>query len=558
MTMRPFKIHTLAFTACTAAALALTPLAAHADEREDLEKLRATLLSLIDTLVKSGILPRDRADGMMRDAQRRATEQLAQLPPPEVGADGKKIVRVPYVPEAVRVQMREQIKAEVLAQTRPESSGDAAVASGGSRIKIEGDLRLRAESISPASDNTLARDYSVGNPDVTRAPDIWANTAANTREGQERTRLRARLGMEVAAADELKAGITVSTGSSSGSPTSTNQTMATGASSSPGFFNKYSLVVDRAFLRYQPASWLTLNGGRFANPYVATDLVWADDLNFEGFAASAKLPAWSGASTFLTAGWFPLAFTAPGQTAHRDLLAVQAGAEWQFGLKDNRLKIAGALYSYSNIEGIKESTNDKNSVPGYVTRSEYGSGYRQRGNTLFRINTNPSYDSATNWGLASSFRELNLTAVADIAQFDPVHIVLTGDFVYNLGFDRDEIERRTGLRVADGSAYGYLLRLQAGAASIKRFGDWNVSLAYRRLGSDAVLDAFTNSDFGLGGTNNKGFILGANYGIAKNAWLGARWLSAQNLDSAVPLVRSGSKSTKLSVDTLQLDLNARF
>jgi hypothetical protein len=67
------------------------------------------------------------------------------------------------------------------------------------------------------------------------------------------------------------------------------------------------------------------------------------------------------------------------------------------------------------------------------------------------------------------------------------------------------------------------------------------------LERDAVLDAFTDSDFNLGGTNAKGFVLGGSYGVEKNAWLTARWFSANEIDGP-----------PLSIDTLFLDLNVRF
>jgi hypothetical protein len=72
-----------------------------------------------------------------------------------------------------------------------------------------------------------------------------------------------------------------------------------------------------------------------------------------------------------------------------------------------------------------------------------------------------------------------------------------------------------------------------------------------------VLDAFTSSDFGLGGTNNKGYIVGANVGVARNTWLNARWMSSDQIDSATPAQPSAAKS-KFSVDLLQIDLNTRF
>jgi hypothetical protein len=93
---------------------------------------------------------------------------------------------------------------------------------------------------------------------------------------------------------------------------------------------------------------------------------------------------------------------------------------------------------------------------------------------------------------------------------------------------------------------------------VAKAGDWNAYLGYRYLGSDAVLDAFTSSDFGLGGTNNKGYIVGANIGVARNTWLNARWMSSDQIDSATPAQPSTAAKSKFSVDLLQIDLNTRF
>jgi hypothetical protein len=94
---------------------------------------------------------------------------------------------------------------------------------------------------------------------------------------------------------------------------------------------------------------------------------------------------------------------------------------------------------------------------------------------------------------------------------------------------------------------GYQIGLQVGYPKILTFGDWNVFLNYKYLEADAVLDAFTDSDFHLGGTNAKGWILGGRLGIYKNVWLVARWLTADEI-SGPPL----------AIDVFQLDLNAVY
>jgi hypothetical protein len=129
---------------------------------------------------------------------------------------------------------------------------------------------------------------------------------------------------------------------------------------------------------------------------------------------------------------------------------------------------------------------------------------------------------------------------------NPVHVVMVGDYVKNVGFSRSKTLARTGVD-EDLQTTGYMARLAVGMPTMLLKNDWQVSVAYRYLEADAVLDAFTDSDFHLGGTNNKGFILGAQYGLGKNTWLSARWLSSNEI-SGLPL----------AIDVLQLYFNAKF
>ena len=86
-----------------------------------------------------------------------------------------------------------------------------------------------------------------------------------------------------------------------------------------------------------------------------------------------------------------------------------------------------------------------------------------------------------------------------------------------------------------------------GRPALEKFGDWSVSLGYRYVESDAVVDAFTDSDFGGGGTNVKGFTLGGTMAITPDVRAAIRWMSSDEI--AGPPLKS---------DILQLDLNARF
>jgi hypothetical protein len=151
-----------------------------------------------------------------------------------------------------------------------------------------------------------------------------------------------------------------------------------------------------------------------------------------------------------------------------------------------------------------------------------------------------------------------LTAALELVDVGPLPLTLTGDYIRNLGFDRKAIAIRSGQSIVDGSDHGYLVGLQLGKRVIANRGDWSTSVAYRYLGSDATLDAFADSDFGIGGTNNKGTVLTMNYGLDRNVWFSARWLSSDLIDPIIPSTTLTHRTSKFSVDVLHFDLNARF
>jgi hypothetical protein len=126
--------------------------------------------------------------------------------------------------------------------------------------------------------------------------------------------------------------------------------------------------------------------------------------------------------------------------------------------------------------------------------------------------------------------------------WDPIHVVLSGDYVKNVGFKY----RDAGYRLPERS-YGYQVGLSVGHQDIKKLGDWRVYSYYRYLGADAVIDAFTDPGFHLGGTNAKGWVLGGQLGLAKNLWLSAKWATTNEIEAA-----------PMAIDSFFLDFNVRF
>ena len=118
---------------------------------------------------------------------------------------------------------------------------------------------------------------------------------------------------------------------------------------------------------------------------------------------------------------------------------------------------------------------------------------------------------------------------------------------YSISNEYRDIFVNGGGQSSKGETNAFQVRADLGWPKVDAFGKWSVFTYYKYLERDAVLDAFTDSDFHLGGTNVKGWTVGGNYGLVKNVWLTGRWLTGN--------VISGPQ---YGVDVMQLDLNTRF
>jgi len=89
--------------------------------------------------------------------------------------------------------------------------------------------------------------------------------------------------------------------------------------------------------------------------------------------------------------------------------------------------------------------------------------------------------------------------------------------------------------------------------------NWQAWLGYRYAQRDSTVDAFTDQDFHLGGTDAKGYFLGARFAFEKNTALGFRWFSAKQIDG-VELAGADSVLTglPLAIDVLQVDITSAF
>ncbi|TAN49945.1 MAG: hypothetical protein EPN21_10370 [Methylococcaceae bacterium] len=556
-----------------------------AEERAELQQLKNTTASLLDVFVQQGLLDKQKADSLLKAAKAGA----APVAPTDAAAEpapAAKRIRVTHVPEFVKEEIRQEVMAGLADQVTRQVKADAKQEKWGipaalpewlGNVKLSADVRLRAQDDFFGAGNVQNTypDY----PNINRDGGVLAarnhNEAfLNTGKDRLRFRERFRLGLDAQITDGLKAGLRLAT-SNQFSPVSSNQTLGNTGQS-------YQVAIDRAFMQYdyldrQGNDWFSLYGGRIANPWVSTEMQFSPDLSFEGLAgtfrwkmnqddaavknyraadANGRFGLQMGPQTpdslFLTLGAFPIQ-EVNFSTSDKWLFGGQLGADWLVH-DDSRLKIAAAYYDYQNVSA---RANARDSFRHDWTAPQFS----QKGNSMVPINSNDGFNSRCGdsqslqgqgclFGLASGFKIFDATVMYDFAGFAPTHALLSLDYAKNLGYDAGRIEREFPAYLGkDNKARtnAFQVRLDVGDQEIKRFKDWSAIVAYRYVQRDAVLDAFTDTVFHQGGTDAKGWMIGGNYGLAKNTWLMLRWFSTQAVDGP-----------PLNIDTATLDLNVRL
>jgi len=479
--------------------------------------------------------------------------------------------------EVVKQQLADEVKTAVMQQARDENwASPREIPDWVTRFRFFGDIRTRYEGDLYPSGNDNTGAFVNFNAINTGAPyDLASNTFYPTYDvdkNRDRFRLRARLGAEINLDDGFTAGIRLATGNDD-NPVTENQTIGQANSAQGGDFSKYSIWLDRAFIRYQlgdPNRGLTATIGRFDNPFFSTSIIWADEIGFDGLALQGRYGVGGGFTPFVTGGAFPVfntdfnfSTTDPEKFNSEDkyLFAVQAGTDWKIS-HDFSAKVAAAYYDFDNIEGKLSTPFTPLSSSDQGNTDDSRPSFAQNGNTYMALrdivdnaeNDLGAIDQFQYYGLATPFREAALTARLDYSKFDPFHISITGEAVTNTAFDRASIAAQAVNNFGatgnyDGGPNAWIVNLKVGNDALDKRWDWNLGVNYRYVESDSVVDGFTDADFGypLTGTNLKGYSLYGSLALSPRVWLFFRWMSADAI--AGPPYKN---------DIIQLDLSTRF
>ena len=553
--------------------LVLASGAAHAQDGSG----ESTMIKLIRGLIDSGALKPEAGQALLLEAQR---EAAVARPAAATGAIAAQPgdVRVPYIPQTVRDEIREELKTSVMAQAKAEGwAAPDQVPDWTQRLRVQGDVRVRNESRLYSDRNSdievdWARINAGNGYDVNGNTNLGLPPLRNTREDRNNSwRIRARLGVVAELGEHTRAGVRLATGNDNG-PASSTQTLG-------GGLGKKDAWLDQAWLSYTPVQGLDIIGGRFGNPYWSTDTLFSNDLNFDGLAFKYAYPlGGEGLSLFATLGLTPLEYSSDGfpntsqtkmKSEYKWLNGVQVGADWQFG-DQQKLRAAVGYFDFRNIAGEYSQPCALYAGADHCSSDWSRPAFMQKGNTLMLLRNialdplDPANTPMPQYvGLASEFELLDLNLAWETPTFAGYALRVEGHGIKNLAFDRNRMWSRaqggivTNLGAAANGVAGpqdiqsgdmaYMAQATFGQLALKQAGDWNVWLGYKRLEADALPDAYNDSNFHLGGTNAKGYYLGSSYMFDKNVWLTGRWMAAKEVTGAPQ-----------SIDVFQLEVNAGF
>lgn len=358
------------------------------------------------------------------------------------------------------------------AQQSSASSGDKP---WWERIAFSGDMRTRYESF-----------YEEGHPD------------------RHRGRFRLRLNLRTTITDEVAFGLRLASGSPE-DVASTNQTF-------DDVFSRKSLAIDQAYLTYKPAfaKGFGVTAGKFGFPVTRTQLVWDDDISWEGLYQQ---------------------FARSGDVAVR-LTAVQAVVDESSGGPD------GALFVEEGQVTIrKEGREFQASVASHYFREPDRIALALTSGQVNAHNTNAVRRNAagTIVGYAAGFHLIDVIGQVTLPTPRANYpVIVMVDWV-------------TNTRAPAGEGTGVWAEARYGRAASPK--TYSLSYAYVRAEREAAVSAFAFSD--LPGTNFRASLVGFSYAPARRVNAELTAFFSKTLD-----LPAGAADTTLT--RLQMDFRVSF
>ena len=242
----------------------------------------------------------------------------------------------------------------------------------------------------------------------------------------------------------VTATIRLASGNDNG-PVSTTQLLGGGLA-------KKDIWLDEAFVTLTPVYWGSVMAGRMPDPFMHTDLMFDDNLNFDGMEGTVAMPVGgNGFGVFGTAGAFPLDYVTdnfPTESAIKIgdrtqwLFAIQAGAQYKPDPLSWSLRGALAYYHFDNMQGVFSQPCALFNGNTQCSTDDTRPPFMQKGNTLFLFaNIIPNPADPQNFaqpqfvGLSYNYNVLDAFGEFEMPLFGSTRLQVQADYARNLAYD---------------------------------------------------------------------------------------------------------------------------
>jgi len=367
------------------------------------------------------------------------------------------------------------------------------------RIRFEGDVRLRHELFSQEGIDDRGR-----------------------------LRIRMRAGFVMPISKTLSAGARLAT-AEPGSITSHNVTLGGGLSPK-------NVFIDRAWVSWTPSARFTATGGKFALPFARpaalfrSELIYDDEVSPEGFHEQVTMvqskTGFLRRLAVMGEQWLQLE---QSDLPDSWMLGGQIVADLAFSKRVTGT-LAGGYHGFLHGQSLALTRNTNSAI--LVTNSVVlrDGTVLTGGKSLSPPSTSPFATYLNPFELISGTAGLSVDSV-----FGRMPLQMYVDVVHNAG--------------ASDENTGYWAALSAG--TIRRKGDWAATVLYGRVPTEAVLSMYSYSDFGFGGTNNKGAVFQVQYRPGRDFTLSLR-------HHIITPVNSATAANANTLQRLQLDAGVSF
>ena len=333
-----------------------------------------------------------------------------------------------------------------------------------------------------------------------------------------------------------------------------------------------TMFVGRAFLQNKPTDWLTITGGKMANPFVTTRMVWDPDINPEGFAEQFKFTLGGGSH-------------GPSGKESKEVEAPQPGMT-----VDLFANLAQFIYNDVGFENsFNTGTGPFDTVPNAHDRWMFGWQIGAKANfnkdTYFQIA--PTFYNYSGGGTTSAgpfngdnalvildnkanptLITFNQTGVNDLAVLDiPVEFSwrmfgtrfsIFGDFAENL-----DASTRAAKAGHPNTRQGTAWQVGAAIGETKKKGDWELRAWYQRSEQFALDQNIVDDDIFDGRLNMQGWYIQGTYMLTDAASIGIQYSHGSRIDPNLGTAGFGLLNTPAgfplqSTNLLYVDVTLKF